>query len=168
MACAHHTGQSFRLEVNHMATVRRGKKSFARVKSSRSAKSKPLRTRSGDSREGYEIICSECYSSFSLNPGCGESRITCPDCLHIGELAAKDAMTKIAIAKTAEKAGLIKAVVPAILFLLCGLTYVAMSSGSADMSSEFNYGFLGACSILIIITLAMGFKYESNRYDVYF
>ncbi len=140
----------------------------SRVKSARLQKPRiqPSRSGSRSSRNGYEVICSECYTNYQLNTASTESRITCPECLHVGELAAKDAMTKIAIAKTAENSGWMQAVISAVLFLACGLTYVGMRSG--EMSDGVNYGFLGACSILLIITLAMTFKYESNRYDVYF
>ncbi len=144
------------------------KKGAARVKRPRLQKprSQPTRSGSRSSGDGYEVICSECYTNYQLNTGSSESRITCPECLHAGELAAKDAMTKIAIAKATEKSGLQRAVISAVLFLLVGLTYIGMRSG--ELSEGANYGFLGACAILLIITLAMTFKYESNRYDVYF
>ena len=33
----------------------------------------------------YEIICSECYNTFDMNPASTSSSITCPECLHVGE-----------------------------------------------------------------------------------
>ena len=143
----------------------RAKKSAKPVRAR--AQSTPSRS-SGRSSGGYEILCSECYAAFTLRPQGNQTKITCPECLHVGELGQKDTLTKIAIAKSTERSGLLKAVIPAIIFLVVGIAYVTLLSGTKELAPPVNYGLLGAMVVFFIISLAMVFKYEGNRYEVYF
>ena len=103
-----------------------------------------------------------------MNPSSNATTITCPECLHVGERGEKDTITKIAIAQTAERSSLIKAVLPALLFLIVGIVHIAMLNGEEAISNGLNYTLLGTIVVLFIISLAMIFKYEGNRYEVYF
>ena len=122
------------------------------------------------SQGGLSVICSECYSDFTYYSSGNPARITCPNCMHVGNSAGKESMSKIAIAKTAEKGGLKLGIISAALFLLCGFTWIGMlvSAGSEPVAAGVHYGFLGFGAILFIVMVAMAFKYESNRYEIYF
>ncbi|MFQ5655383.1 MAG: hypothetical protein ACE5GW_11715, partial [Planctomycetota bacterium] len=115
-----------------MAKAPQRRKSAGNGRGSRPAKTpkrtiaRPPRQVSETSTEGYEIICSECYSSFMMSRNPSASQVTCPDCLHVGSIAPREEMTKISIAKSAEKSNLRLAAIPALLFFLCGVTYVAL------------------------------------------
>ena len=134
----------------------------------RTPKSKPART-AKPARGGYEIICSECYADFQFNPG-SSGRVTCPECMHVGQVAEADVMGQIGMSKKREAGAFMKAAIPAALFLLCGFVWIVMltKGGNEPPSSGVNYGFLGAGSILFIVMVAMAAKYESSRYEVYF
>ncbi len=139
-----------------------------------SARSKPTKQAKGPSRSAgprgqtYEIICSECYTDFSFNQASNESSITCPECLHTGNVAPKDVMSKIAIAKSSEAGNLMKAFIPGILFLLCGVVWITILNTQETVSPGVNYGLLGGTLVLLIVAIAMGVKYEYNLHDVYF
>ncbi len=132
----------------------------------------PVRRPTGGGGKTYEIVCSECYSSFSMRQDSSASSINCPECLHSGNMGAKDVMSKIAIAKSAEQSNFTKALIPAILFIVTGLSWTLFLTARAvageAVSAGVNYGFLSATLILFIATVALGFKYESNRYEAYF
>ncbi|MCA8960775.1 MAG: hypothetical protein KDC38_09690 [Planctomycetes bacterium] len=121
------------------------------------------------------MICSECYAEFSLSSNQPASKITCPECMHMGEIATSDVMGQIALAKNAEKGWLLKAIIPTLLLFFGGFAYLwmIMSKGRENemisaLGDGLNYGFIGGLAILAIIVIAMAIKYEGNRYDVYF
>lgn len=134
-------------------------------------KREPAR-RPARSGKQYEVLCSECYSSFSFSANASASSISCPECMHVGNIGAKDVMSKIAIAKAGEQSGLMKALIPGVLFMLVGIVWTGMLASKAavdaSLGSGANYGFAGALFILLIVTIGLAFKYESNRHDVYF
>ncbi|MGE3165133.1 MAG: hypothetical protein AB7O52_09530 [Planctomycetota bacterium] len=144
------------------------KKSSPAKAASNPRPSKPARAPAG--RGGYEINCSECYTSFSFQPSGGGSAITCPVCMHVGQFAENDVMTKVVMAKRAEKSSFLMAVVPTVLLFVAGLAYAGSLAlkGTAGMESTQHYIFGGVGALLLIATIALGVKYENNRYDVYF
>ncbi len=121
---------------------------------------------------GYAIVCSECYAEFSFVPPAASQSaiaITCPDCLHVGRVAADDVMARIAQAKGSEKSYLLRAVLPGLLLLTCGLAWiVALTYYGIAGSEGANYGFLVVGIILLVAVFLGLLKYESNRFDVYF
>lgn len=129
------------------------------------------RPRDGGGRT-YEIVCSECYSSFAMRQDSSASSINCPECLHTGNMGAKDVMSKIAIAKAAEQGNFTKALIPALLFVSTGLIWTLVLTANAvageTVSAGVNYGFLSATLLLFIAAVALGIKYEGNRYEAYF
>ena len=131
----------------------------------------PVRRPTGGGGKTYEIVCSECYSSFAMRQDNSASSINCPECLHSGNMGAKDVMSKIAIAKSAEQSNFLKAVIPAILFIATGLMWSLLLTTQApgeSVSAGVNYGFLSATLILFIVAIGLGIKYEGNRYEAYF
>jgi len=145
-----------------------GRKAAAKPK--KVLRSAPARTAS--IKGGYEVLCSECYSNYALNPAANSGKIVCPECMHMGEVAASDVMAQVAIAKSTEKSWLTKAIIPAGLMLVLGVIYVTLyitkSNAGEVLSDGMNYGMLGAVAILFIVSIAFTVKYETNRYDVYF
>ncbi len=139
----------------------------------RAASPRPA-ARSG-SKSGYNVICSECYSEFSLTSTEPAAKITCPECMHMGEVSTSDVMGQISMAKGAEKGWLIKALIPTILMVAVGFAYLFMIRGKGiegemitALGDAMNYGMLGGIAILAIIAIALAAKYEGSRYDVYF
>ncbi len=122
-------------------------------------------------RGAYDVVCSECYAEFEFRaPGAAErTPITCPDCLHVGSVAAGDVMSRVAQAKRSERSYLTRAVLPSVLVLACGLSWVVgLTYFELAGSDAANYSFLGVL-VLLIGALIFGLsKYESNRFDVYF
>ncbi|MEM7261190.1 MAG: hypothetical protein AAF488_04310, partial [Planctomycetota bacterium] len=111
------------------------------------SKSKPRASRpaprSGSSA-GYSVICSECYSEFSLASTEPAAKISCPECMHMGEVSTSDVMGQISLAKGAEKGWLMKAAIPAILLFAVGMAYLFMIKDKAlegaALSDGLNYG----------------------------
>lgn len=163
-----------------MAKAPSSKGATSRGKSVASKKASPAKSRAtarpvkaqraAPARGGYEINCSECYSAFSFHPSGGGSSITCPVCMHVGQFAENDVMAKVAMAKQAEKSSFLMAVVPTVLLFGAGLAYVSTLAlkGTEGMETTNHYIFGGVGALLLIVTVALGVKYESNRYDVYF
>lgn len=126
----------------------------------------------GGGGAGYEITCSECYSSFAFRGGSAGASITCPVCMHVGHVADRDVMSNLAIAKSGEKSKLMAAVIPTLLFLGCGLFYLytltskASTGEAVESSTHLIFGGIGA--VLLIASIGLGVRYETNRYDVYF
>lgn len=149
----------------------KGKKPAAKKSAAKKplAKAKPARAPKG--KGGYEVTCSECYSTFQFR-STGASDITCPECLHAGQVADGSAMNEIAALKSAESGWLTKAMIPVLLFFGVGITYAYMlsskSAAGETMESTIHYGFLGGAGLLFVIMIWFGLKYESSRYDVYF
>ena len=111
-------------------------------------------------------------ASASTEPA---AKITCPECMHMGEVSTSDVMGQISLAKNAEKGWLLKALIPTILMVTLGFVYMLMirSKGQqgeliSALGDGLNYGMLGGIAILAIIAIALAAKYENNRYDVYF
>lgn len=153
------------------ADVSNVKKAAAR-KATPATKAKPARSQPTRVSGGYEIICSECYSAFRFAPAHAGSGLECPDCLHRGQAADSDVMTKIALAKSAERSWLVKASIPLILFFVVGISYGALltlkSASDQVLGSTVHYGFLGGGTILLILLVWFAVKYETSRADVYF
>ena len=138
----------------------------------RAASTRPARS---GSKAGYNVICSECYSEFGLTSTEPAAKISCPECMHMGEVSTSDVMGQIALAKGAEKGWLIKALIPTALMIIAGFAYLFMIRAKgqegeliAALGDGLNYGMLGGIAILAIIAIALASKFESNRYDVYF
>ena len=77
-------------------------------------------------------------------------------------------MSKIAIAKSSESGNYVKAMIPGILFFVCGLAWMTALNGAEAFEPAINYALMGGTLILLILTVAMAVKYESNRHEVYF
>ncbi|MEM7165266.1 MAG: hypothetical protein AAF581_07370 [Planctomycetota bacterium] len=135
------------------------------------AKAKPTRAPAAKGKGGYEITCSECYSTFQFR-STGASDITCPECLHAGTAGDSAAMSDIAIAKSREAGWLKKAMVPVLLFFGVGVFYAYMLSSKAAageiVGTNVHYGFLGGGALLFILMIWFAVKYEGSRHDVYF
>ncbi|MFN0057189.1 MAG: hypothetical protein ACKVX7_01920 [Planctomycetota bacterium] len=118
----------------------------------------------------YAVTCSECYSEFRFRSGAGAKRITCPECLHLGEVGQSDAMAQIAQVKKGEQGAMLLALVPGIVMTILGFVYIWLVSrtDSPPIDAGLNYGLLGGLAVLLIVTIALSVKYENNRYEVYF
>jgi len=147
-----------------------GSKSAARTPKSRT----PKRTKSPSTPKvagAYEVICSECYSDFDYNPQTSASQITCPVCMHVGQVAERDSQTRMQIAKGREKSKFLFGLIPGILMVIVGLIWISMISGNSngeELSAGMNYGLLGTTLLLFIVTIFGVAKYESARHEVYF
>ena len=135
-------------------------------------KKEPRKRPSAPRGKTYEIICSECYTSYAYSQAASADSISCPECLHVGTVGANDVMSKIAIAKSTEGGNLLKAAIPAVLFFVIGVVWTGMlatkAAASTNLEASTNWIFGGVLAVLFIVTLAFALKYESNRYEVYF
>ena len=144
-----------------------GKKTTASKKST--IKPRAAAQRRTSRKGGYDVICSECYSEFRFTQSRAE-KITCSECLHVGGTAPSDIMSRIALDKAKEQSTLIKAIIPAMLFMVLGFVWIGMLLGEVEMLNKPgpNWGFAGVAALLFIAAIGFAFKYEQHRYDVYF
>ena len=117
---------------------------------------------------GYEVICSECYSEFDFNPGTSASQITCPVCMHVGEVAESTERNRFGSAKSSERSKFLAGLIPGMLMLGVGAYWISKLNGTEELGSGMNYGLLGATGVLFIITVFASAKYEGARQEVYF
>ena len=118
---------------------------------------------------GYEVICSECYSEFDFNPKTSAAQITCPVCMHVGEVAESTERNRFGSAKSSERSKFLAGLIPGMLMLGVGAFWVSkLNDTTEELASGMNYGLLGATGVLFIITVFTAAKYEGARQEVYF
>lgn len=117
---------------------------------------------------GLPIICSECYSDFHLTSTAPGTKITCPECMHLGSIDEGDVIAQVSIAKKAEKQSLIIAMIG--VFLMVGLFFAyqmpLISEGTIE--SGMHWGLAGGIGVAFLVAVIFGIKYEKNRHEVYF
>ncbi len=118
----------------------------------------------------YEITCSECYSSFLFSGSKAREgdKITCPECLHNGQVAANEVMSKISSSKGGEAGKLMPAAICSIIFVVIAFAYAIGLTNPEGLSDTFNYGYLGVEALLLVAAIFFGVGYEKSRSEVYF
>ncbi len=151
------------------AAPRAGTKSKSKAKSSGPPKRSVQRSKPAAVSGGLSVLCSECYSEFTLNPKAeAGSKITCPSCMHMGEVAESDVMAQISIAKRQEGSWLRFGLISGIVLAALSLTYGALVARDPNLSSGITYGLIGAMALFLVGAIYSAVRYESNRYEVYF
>lgn len=114
------------------------------------------------------MICSECYSDFHLSSTSPGTKITCPDCMHLGSIEDGEVIAQVSIAKKAEKQSLVIATIGALLIAAVFAFYQYSLVSNGAIEDGMHWGLVGGAGVLFVITLIFGVKYERNRHEVYF
>lgn len=115
------------------------------------------------------VVCSECFGEFSFDTGVKSESIECPLCGHTSSRPDDQTLVKISGLQKGEKTSF---VVAFFLFLLGVPTLlgweVAMHNDVNFKDGGMFYGPLGLAVVLLIVLIVFIFKYEGNRWEVYF
>ena len=149
------------------------RKGGAKGKSPKSSRPKSPRTQKAAApqkaaRGSYEVICSECYSEFDFNPGTSASQITCPVCMHVGQVADNTERTQFGFAKAKQSKSFRMGLIPGILMLVIGFFWLTKLNGPTELDQTMNYGLLGGTLLMFLLTIFGTVKHESARAEVYF
>ena len=161
-----------------------GKRAPAKKKIGRAPKSKGAAPKKGKSKAkpaprpapaprgaSCHFVCSECYEEFSVPTETlkQSDSVTCPDCLHVGKRPDDEFLGTVLIHKGQESRLRMLALVVAAAFVVAGgvLVYSVSpyASGEPLLPKE---ALLGICGLLFLALMGALWKYESNRWEVYF
>ena len=152
-----------------------GAKSSPKSSPKKSPKSSPSKSRARSApaakagKGAYEVICSECYSEFDFNPGTSETNLTCPVCMHVGQVAEAGDRNRFAAVKSAQRSKLMSASIATILMMAVAIAWIAkLPTDGAEISQNLNYGLMGGTFLLLIVSIFTAVKYETARHEVYF
>jgi len=117
----------------------------------------------------YEVICSECYSEYDFNPATSAPNITCPLCMHVGQVAEAGDRNRFAALKAGQKSRMMMATTSAALLVAVAIAWIMkLPAEGGEISTNLNYGFMGGTFLLLIVAIFSAAKYEGARHEVYF
>ena len=155
-----------------------GKKSFAK-KGKKKGAEKPAREKLAPAAKAprgntLTFVCSECYTEISVAADYSEEGVTCPDCLHVGKKPDDNFLRTVSITKSGERKSVVLATVVGILMVACfvGLLFVQSAYLTPELPKEdlqtWTYGLLGGGSLFSLLFLWLLWRFEGNRWEVYF
>lgn len=121
---------------------------------------------------GHELIpvvCSECYEELVYDSGSKAEEIVCPVCEHSAGKPDQATLHHISDKRRTEKKNFVVA------FALWLIGVLGMSSWAVLAQSPVNaaddamfWGPVGVGGLCLFVVLFLGWKYENNRWEVYF
>lgn len=117
-----------------------------------------------------QFVCSECYAEFILPANFSEETLSCPECLHVGKRPDEDFLRTVLIHKSQERKSLAMTVGVGILLFVVILFLIWQVSPFATAGDPPipSVALLGIGGVLLLALLALMWRYEGNRWEVYF
>lgn len=135
-----------------------------RAKAAKKAPPRAVNTQGASCR----FVCSECYSEFMLPGSFSKDALTCPECLHVGKRPDEDFLRTVLIHKSQEKKSLAATLVVGVLsFLAWSLLIWQLSPFRESEVLPANI-LLATAALLLVVFLGLAYRFESNRWEVYF
>ncbi len=124
-------------------------------------------------RGGIQFICSECYEEFRLPATYSRDTVTCPECMHVGKRPNEDFLREVNAHKSGEKGTFVGALFFGELMLVAALVFMWLNtqySQGMDATRRPMFAMIvgGAAAFLAIVLLVITWKYENNRWEIYF
>ena len=115
-------------------------------------------------------MCSECYDEFTIPAETlkNSDSISCPDCMHVGKRPDDEFIGMVQIHKGQEGRMKLIALAITILFVVsAGLLIYSVSPYAEKPILDLTV-LVGIVGLLFLATLGVLWKYEGNRWEVYF
>jgi hypothetical protein len=133
-------------------------------------KERPART----PRAGIPFICSECYEEFVLPSTYSRETVSCPECMHVGKRPAEDFLRTVALHKSGERNALKMAVSSTCMLLVWSLAFLWLLSPyshkliGGEMRDTLTKVLGGLVFLLVLLLGWAAYRYEKNRWEIYF
>jgi len=120
------------------------------------------------------FVCSECYTEIDVAADYSDERVTCPDCLHVGKKPDGNFLRTVSLHKSGERKSLVLTVLVGLLMALSFIMLVYVRSAYAipgfekDDVQTWTNVLLGVGGLFTIIFMVLLWRFEGNRWEVYF
>lgn len=125
---------------------------------------------SGVGAGAITFVCSECYEELLLSPKHSQDVVTCPECLHVGKRPDDDFLRTVRMHKSGEQRSFLAAVVCGTILavLIVALFWTHSPYTTQAPADNLTLGLLGGAGILTLVFLWLIWRFEGNRWEVYF
>ena len=140
-----------------------------KAKPAKKKEPKAPKARTAPSTGSCRFVCSECYSEFLLPSTFSKDALTCPECLHVGKRPDQDFLRTVLIHKSQERQSLLMAFATGGVFLAASALLIWQVSPYANGAQLVPPMILTLVAVgLLAVFLFLAYRFESNRWEVYF
>lgn len=129
--------------------------------------------RAAVAHESLTVHCSGCYEPFIFNSGLEGEELVCPVCEHMCDRPDDGQLSRVFDVQAAEKKGFRICLATLGVSLTSFASWVGVSDSAyylqnPDSQDMLFYGPMGLFIISSFALVVLAWKYEKNRWDIYF
>lgn len=124
-------------------------------------------TSKGTGHELIPVVCSDCFDEFAFDTGTSGDTLTCPVCEHTVNRPDDGVLHRVNSHRGDERTNAIVALALLGVGMIGWLAWVVLAGNPATEGAGF-WGPLGLALLAALGLVVFTFRYEGNRWEVYF
>jgi len=159
-----------RAEAEQKKATGKSKKVSGRMKSGRRSTGKVRAVRARPAGHMLiPVVCSECFEDLAFDTSVATESLTCPICEHSSARPDDGTLNRIHSLRASERTNFMIAFIIAVVSVVSFLGWAALMLNPANQHDNgLFWGPLGLSLLCALVLMVFTFKYEGNRWEVYF